>query len=176
MKPIRTRTMISGLSWMVCVCMSTAAWAAGPQSGARTPRPDDTLQTARTASVRTFDTPQKAADALIDAADRFDVAALEELFGSANRDVVLSGEYAQDRQRAGEFAAEARKKHSVSVDPMRRSRAFLLVGDEDWPFPVPIVKRGTRWSFDARTGRQELLYRRIGANELDAIAICRGYV
>jgi hypothetical protein len=51
-----------------------------------------------------------------------------------------------------------------------------LVGNEDWPFPVPIVKRGEKWSFDAKAGRQELLYRRIGANELDAIQICHGYV
>src|SRR5439155_580279 len=51
-----------------------------------------------------------------------------------------------------------------------------LVGNEDWPFPVPIVNRADKWFFDGKTGRQELLYRRIGANELDAIAICHGYV
>jgi hypothetical protein len=50
------------------------------------------------------------------------------------------------------------------------------VGDEDWPFPVPLVKRGEKWLFDSKAGRQELLYRRIGENELDAIEICRGYV
>ena len=49
-------------------------------------------------------------------------------------------------------------------------------GHEDWPFPVPLVKKGTKWSFDSQAGRQELLYRRIGTNELDAIDICRGYV
>jgi hypothetical protein len=50
------------------------------------------------------------------------------------------------------------------------------VGNEDWPFPIPMVKRAGRWSFDARAGRQEILHRRIGANELDAITICRGFV
>jgi hypothetical protein len=50
------------------------------------------------------------------------------------------------------------------------------VGNEDWPFPVPLVRHGDKWSFDAKAGRQELLYRRIGANELDAIQICHGYV
>lgn len=50
------------------------------------------------------------------------------------------------------------------------------MGSEDWPFPVPIVKLGAKWAFDAKAGRQELLYRRIGSNELDAIDICRGYV
>jgi hypothetical protein len=129
---------------------------------------------AQASAVKTFDSPQQAADALIDAADRFDVALLQELFGS--EDVVLSGEHAQDRQRATDFVAEAREKKSVSLDPKNRHRAFLLVGSEDWPFPIPIVKQGMRWSFDAKAGREELLYRRIGSNELDAIAICRGYV
>jgi hypothetical protein len=68
------------------------------------------------------------------------------------------------------------KRKQFSVDPKTGNRAFLLVGNEDWPFPVPIVKHGEKWSFDAKAGRQELLYRRIGSNELDAIDICRGYV
>ena len=99
-----------------------------------------------------------------------------QIFGPGGEDIVFSGEFAQDRQHAANFVAEAREKKSVSVDPKSGNRAFLLVGNEDWPFPVPIVKRGDKWSFDAKAGRQELLYRRIGANELDAIAICHGYV
>src|SRR5262249_37317130 len=91
-------------------------------------------------------------------------------------DIVLSGEYPQDRQRATDFAAEAREKKSISVDSQRQNRAFLLVGNEDWPFPVPIVKLGDKWHFDAKGGRQELYNRRIGSNELDAIDICHGYV
>ena len=126
--------------------------------------------------ARSFDTPQQAADALVDAAEKFDVVALVQIFGPDGEDIVLTGEFAQDRQRAADFAAEAREKKSVSVDPKTGNRAFLLVGNEDWPFPVPIVKRGNKWSFDAKAGRQELLYRRIGANELDAIEICHGYV
>jgi hypothetical protein len=125
---------------------------------------------------KTFDTPQQAADALVDAAEKFDLRAIEEIFGPDGDDVVLSGEYPQDRQLASDFAAQAREKKSVSVDPKSGSRAFLIVGDEDWPFPVPLVKQGVKWSFDANAGRQELLYRRVGSNELDAIAICRNYV
>jgi len=127
-------------------------------------------------NAKMFNTTQQAADELVDAAEKFDVHALEEIFGPDGDDIVLSGEYPQDRQRASDFAAEARKKKSVSLDPKKGSRAFLLVGDEDWPFPVPLVKLGARWYFDARAGRQELLQRRIGADELDAIDICRGYV
>src|SRR5690242_19280066 len=69
-----------------------------------------------------------------------------------------------------------RVKESVSVDPKTGNRAFILVGKEDWPFPVPIVKSGNKWFFDGKAGLQELLYRRIGANELDAIQVCHGYV
>jgi Protein of unknown function (DUF2950) len=129
-----------------------------------------------TLTAKVFDSPRAAADALIEAAEKFDVADLEVIFGSDGDDIVLSGEYPQDRERARSFAAEAREKETVSVDPKRGNRAFLLVGNEDWPFPVPIVKTSEKWYFDAKAGRQELLNRRIGSNELDAIDICKGYV
>ena len=92
--------------------------------------------------ARRFDTPQQAADVLIDAAEKFDVVELAQIFGPGGEDIVFSGEYAQDRQHAANFVAEAHEKKSVSVDPKNGNRAFLLVGNEDWPFPVPIVKRG----------------------------------
>lgn len=124
----------------------------------------------------TFDTPQQAADALIDAADKFDEPALIELFGPGGEDIAFTGDLTQDRKHATDFAAEAHEKKAVSVDPKTGTRAFLLVGKEEWPFPVPIVKKAGKWSFDANAGRQELLSRRIGNNELDAIAVCHGYV
>lgn len=127
-------------------------------------------------NAKMFNTPQEAAEELVDAAEKFDVPALEEIFGPDGDEIVFSGEYPQDRQRASDFAAEAREKKSVSVDPKKGNRAFLLVGNEDWPFPVPLVKSGSKWYFDANAGRQELLQRRIGADELDAIDICKGYV
>ena len=128
------------------------------------------------AGARTFGSPQQAAGALVAAAEQFDAGRLIELFGPDGEDIVLTGEYAQDRQRATDFAAKAREKMSVSLDPKSRNRAFLIVGNEDWPFPIPIVKRGGAWSFDAAAGKQELRARRIGSNELDAIQIARGYV
>jgi hypothetical protein len=126
--------------------------------------------------ARSFDTPQQAATALIEAAGKFDVRELIAIFGPDGDDLVLTGEYPQDRQRALDFAAQAHEKTSVSVDPKSASRAFLIVGNENWPFPVPIVKRGAKWSFDAKAGRQELLFRRIGNNELDAIQLSHNYV
>jgi Protein of unknown function (DUF2950) len=104
------------------------------------------------------------------------VKELVQIFGPDGEDIVLSGESGQDRKRAADFADEAREKLSVSVDPKAPNRAVLLVGNENWPFPVPLVKTGEKWFFDSKAGRRELLYRRIGANELDAIRICRGYV
>jgi hypothetical protein len=123
-----------------------------------------------------FSSPEQAATAMVDAAEKFDVTELLKIVGSNGEDVVLTGEYAQDRERAQEFAAQARKKMHVSVDPKTSNRAYLLVGEEDWPFALPIVKHGERWSFDAAAGREELFNRRIGSNELDAIEICEGFV
>lgn len=125
---------------------------------------------------KSFNTPQDAAAALIAAAEKFDVPELTAIFGPGGVSVVLTGEPPQDRQRAAAFAAEAREKQSVSLEPRNGNRAFVVVGNENWPFPVPLVKKGNKWSFDAKAGKQEMLYRRIGANELDAIAICHGYV
>jgi hypothetical protein len=170
MKPIAARWILAALTSTGAVLLTTTVLGASPQSAAATRR------TAPAAAVKTFDSPQQAADALVAAADTFDVPALERLFGPSTKDVILSKEPAQDRARAKEFVARAREKEEVSVDPKNRNRAILLFGKANWPFPVPVVKRGAKWSFDAAAGRQEILYRRIGADELDAIAICRGYV
>jgi hypothetical protein len=129
-----------------------------------------------TAKHRTFPTADQAADALIDAAEKFDVAALEEILGPDSQDIIHTGEPARDREVAKEFAAQARVKKNISLDPNNPRRAILLIGNDNWPFAVPIVKQGGKWVFDAKSGRQELLNRRIGRNELDAIEICRGFV
>jgi Protein of unknown function (DUF2950) len=164
---------VSILCAMACACMSATVLFPAQRPTARTvPQ----TPAASTAGPKLFDTPQQAADALVSAAEEFDVAALTEIFGPVGDDVVFSGEFAQDRKRAADFTAQARENTRVSVDRKSGKRAFVLVGNEDWPFPVPLVKRGEKWFFDIKAGRQELLYRRIGANELDAIAICRGYV
>jgi len=135
-----------------------------------------TAATPAGAEAQTFDTPEQAADAFIAAADKFDVAAFKRILGPGQEDLVTSGDAVQDRKRAAEFAAHAREKKSVRMDPKDPDRAIMIVGKGDWPAPIPIVKRGGKWSFDAPAGREELLRRRIGGNELDAIEICRGYV
>jgi Protein of unknown function (DUF2950) len=157
---------------LLATCLSHSILCA-PQSAAKAVAP---VAAASSTAARLFDTPQQAADTLVTAATNFDIAALTQVFGQEGNDIIFSGEFAQDRKHATDFAREAQIKKSVSVDPKNGNRAFLLVGTEDWPFPVPLVQRGGKWFFDSKAGRQELLQRRIGANELDAIDICGGYV
>ena len=128
------------------------------------------------ADARKFDNPQQAADALVDAAAKGDMAALEKIFGAEGKGIVLSGDASHDREHVSNFATLARESVTVSTDSAGGQRAFLLVGNQKWPFPVPVVKSGDSWSFDADQGREELYYRRMGANELDAIELCRGFV
>jgi Protein of unknown function (DUF2950) len=122
-----------------------------------------------------FDTPQQAADSLIQVAANFDVAAAKEILGPDSEDIVSSEDPVGDKNRAVAFAAKAKEKNSVATDAKNPNRAILTVGKDDFPFPIPIVKHKGKWSFDTKAGRQEILNRRVGANELDAIAICRGY-
>jgi hypothetical protein len=128
------------------------------------------------AAQKTFATAQDAAEALVSAAETFDRPALKAILGPDADYLVAPGEPAKDRETATAFAAKAREKSAVVVDPKNPSRATLLVGNEDWPLPIPIVRKGGQWRFDSAAGRQEILYRTIGSNELDAIQICRGYV
>jgi len=158
------------------IAIASLLLAATTVLGASTQRAATARRTEPAVAVKTFDTPQQGAAALVAAASKFDVPALEKLFGPSTKTIFLTDEPAQDRQRAAEFVEKAREKEDVSIDPKNRNRAFLLIGKENWPFPIPLVKRGAKWSFDTAAGRQEILYRRIGADELDAIAICRGYV
>jgi hypothetical protein len=177
MKSTSAKRDLPRLPWagcaVVCACLSASVLFVGQE---RTVKPTPAAPTSSAAGPRGFETPQQAAAALVDAAEKFDEPELEKIFGPDGYNIVLTGEFPQDRQRSADFAAEAREQQSVSLDPKNGNRAFVIVGNENWPFPVPIVKRDGNWYFDAKAGRQELLYRRIGANELDIIAICHNYV
>lgn len=123
-----------------------------------------------------FDSADAAAQALIDAADSHDSARLAAIFGPKAKGILTSGNAAQDRAEQTEFARLARAKHQLEISPMHPNRAILAIGDEDWPFPVPIRRVNGKWSFDASETPVEMRARRIGTHELDAIEICRGYV
>jgi len=128
------------------------------------------------AQQKTFATPQEAADALVQAAGTYDLPTLEQILGSDSKDLLSSEDPVSDKNKAAEFATKGRQKTKVDLDPKNASSAAVLVGDDGWPLPIPLVKKGNEWLFDTKAGRQEMLYRRIGSNELDAIEICRGYV
>ncbi len=125
---------------------------------------------------RTFDSARSAADALISAAAQYDVPALKEILGPDGADLVATADPVQDRHQLEAFAAKAREKNAVVPDAKNANLAILSIGNEDWPMPIPIVRRGGKWLFDSKSGRKEVLYRRIGGNELNAIAACRNYV
>jgi hypothetical protein len=156
-------------SAIVVSCFSGLALNAAPQG-----KPG--AAAASQPKQKEFDTPKQAADSLVQAAETFDVPALKEILGPDGEDLITSGDPVQDKNRAAEFAAKAKEKNSIEVDPKNPNRATLLVGNDDWPVPIPIVKRKGKWYFDSKAGSDEVLRRRIGTNELDAIEICRGFV
>jgi len=123
-----------------------------------------------------FDTPKQAADALVQVAANFDVAAAKEILGPDSEDIVASEDPVQDKNRAEAFAAKAKEKMSIETDKKNPNEAVVLVGNDNFPLPIPLVKKNGKWSFDTKTGREEILNRRVGANELNAIEICRGFV
>ena len=122
-----------------------------------------------------FDTPKQAADALIQVASNLDVTAAKEILGPDGEDIISSEDPVMDKNRATAFANKAKEKTSVEVDKKNPKQAILVVGNDDFPLPIPIVKQKGKWFFDTKVGREEILNRRVGANELNAIEICRGF-
>src|SRR4029077_9308239 len=150
-------------------CLLTIAVHAAPSAKTDAPATAQPNQ-------KEFDSPKQAADALIQVAANFDVAAAKEILGPDGEDLIASEDPVQDKNRAAEFAAKAKEKNSVEIDKKDPKRAILLVGNDSFPLPIPIVKQKGKWSFDTKVGREEILNRRVGTNELNAIEICRGFV
>lgn len=130
----------------------------------------------RNQAQRTFASPKAAVAALLDAAEKFDTSALAAIFGPDGDKIIHTGEEARDKKLAADFVAKAHEKQEIDIEPKHPDHALLIVGADDWPFPVPLVKRNGKWFFDSKAGLQEILNRRIGSNELDAIQLCHGYV
>ncbi len=150
-------------------CLLSLAVQAVPPAKTDAPATSQPIQ-------KQFDTPKQAADALIQVAANFDVAAAKEILGPDSDDIVSSEDPVMDKNRALAFAAKAKEKNSIELDKKNPNHAILLVGNDNFPLPIPIVKQKGKWSFDTKVGREEILNRRIGANELNAIQICRGFV
>lgn len=128
------------------------------------------------AQVKTFDTPDAAAQAVIAAAESNNVEQLKAIFGADSKAIITSGDPQQDAEERAEFARVARSKYSIEADPMNLHRVVLDIGTDNWPFPVPLVEKDGKWSFEPEQGELEMHARRIGANEIDTIDLCAGFV
>ena len=121
-----------------------------------------------------YASPQAAVDELIAAVRASDSRRIRTLLGSGSDKLVHSGDPVADAQGRARFIT-AYDLHST-IELQGDDQATLLIGEKDWPFPVPLVKSARGWSFDAASGAKELLERRIGRNELSAIQVCLAYV
>lgn len=122
----------------------------------------------------TFASPRQAAEQLVVALRAGDLHTAELILGPGSDVLMRSGDDLADNQRLRRFVA-AYDKHS-SFTPQKPSRVMLFVGADNWPFPVPLVKEGNGWRFNSGAGLRELLARRIGRDEIDAINECRAFV
>lgn len=121
-----------------------------------------------------FASPDEAAKALLDAARDNSGNRLPAIFGSAHAQLFTSGDAVEDANNREEFLKMAEQRSSIENDGA--DKAILHFGKDDWTFPVPVVKSGNQWMFDAVQGEREILARRIGRNELHALGVMRGYV
>jgi hypothetical protein len=126
------------------------------------------------AAAKTFPDPAAATDALVAAARSGDPKAVVAVLGDRSKAFVLSSDPVSDRAALVRFVELYDRSHALS-SPNENKRT-LVVGDDAWPLPIPMVKGKTGWSFDAAAGEKEILKRRVGQNELDAIQVNIGYV
>jgi hypothetical protein len=120
-----------------------------------------------------FSTPEDALKGLVEAVKKHDHAALDQIFGPSSKDL-LSGDAVQDAAESEEFSKHVAEKTSLVKE--NDSKVIISIGNENWPFPIPLVKTNGQWFFDTEAGREEILNRRIGEDELTAIMVCRTYV
>jgi hypothetical protein len=131
---------------------------------------------AATPGGRGFASPSAAAKALISAAKSDDVTDLIAILGPASKEILTTSDPVADQQMRRKFVERAAAKMKLVPDPKEANWQTLLIGKDEWPLPIPIVKVNSEWHFDVEQGKREILARRIGSNELDAIEVCRGYV
>jgi hypothetical protein len=127
------------------------------------------------ADQRGFATAEEAADGLVDAVARWDVPAILAIVGKDGEHLVASSDTAGDRARANAFVAKAREKRAIVADPKSSDYAWMTIGNQDWPVPIPLVQDHGKWYFDGAAGRDEIIARRIGENELDTLTLLRGF-
>lgn len=125
---------------------------------------------------KVFPTADDAAKALVDASERHDTAALAAILGSDGDELISSGDPVQDRARRERFVQRAREGLRVAPDPFRPGRLVISVGKDGWPMALPLIAVSGGYRFDAASAKLEILARRIGRNELGALATLRALV
>ena len=130
---------------------------------------------AQTSGPKTFNSPEEARDALVQAAAG-GINALRELLGAGSAEILTTGDEVQDKNLVERFQRQTAEKVQLSPDEMNHDRIVILVGAEQWPFAVPLIRKNGQWHFDVQEGKKEIRNRTIGGNELDAIEVCHGYV
>jgi Protein of unknown function (DUF2950) len=123
---------------------------------------------------QSFKTPEEAVDALVSAAQTGDRKAVLTVLGRDGADIVSSGDAIADASARNRVIEAYDAKHQVVMEGT--NKAVLIIGQEDWPFPIPLVRKDSAWQFDTAAGREEILYRRIGRNEMSAIQACLAYI
>jgi hypothetical protein len=121
-----------------------------------------------------FDSAEAAIAAFVEALEKDDTAKMQQLLGPGSEELVSSGDALQDKGDRADFVAAYRKGNKLVAEG--DAAMTLVIGEKEWPFPIPLVKGDGGWYLDGAKGADELVYRRVGANELGAIAVCRGFV
>lgn len=123
---------------------------------------------------KTFSSPEEASDALVFAAQTNDEKAMLAILGPAGKPIVSSGDETEDASSRAHFAQKYQEMHRLVKEPDGSTN--LYIGAENWPTPIPIVSKGNSWYFDTKAGEKEILYRRIGRNEMSALRVCQELV
>src|SRR4030042_4057055 len=126
------------------------------------------------AQQKTFKTPEEAVKSLMEAVKANDTKALQAIFGPEGKEIGSSPDKVQDKAEKDRFLKDYEEMNKLVKETDRKM--IFVVGEEDWPFPIPIVKKGESWRFDTKAGKEELLNRRVGRNERNTIQTCLAYV
>jgi hypothetical protein len=126
------------------------------------------------AQQKTFRSPEEAVKGLMDAVRSNNTKELLAIFGPAGKEIISSGDKVADQAGIEHFVKDYEEMNKVEKETDKK--VILVVGNREWPFPIPIVKKGETWVFDTMAGKEEILNRRIGRNELNTIQTCLAYV
>ena len=123
---------------------------------------------------KTFSSPEDASNALVTAAQNNDEKAMLDILGPDGKQIVSSGDDAEDAESRASFVQRYQQMHRLVKEP--DGNTILYIGAENWPTPIPLVNNSSSWYFDTEAGKKEILYRRIGRNEISTISVCQELV